>query len=413
MRFADLLRTAFNEIRANPLRSFFTLLGIMVSVTFLVAVIAIIEGMNAYVKENIADAVVGANAFQIRRTPLQIGQIDDEMWKRVQRRPIITLADVDVVRAAIPDAAAIGITTGFPPATANVVWGDQTLSGVTVYGITPPYQEVQDYEIDNGRPLTDVDVTERRSVVIIGHDVATQLLPDVDPVGRQVHIGGDLFTVIGVAAPKGSLLGQSFDGFVLIPFTRYEMLYGRRSTSVISVKMNDAADIAPAMARAEEAMRIAHHLRPSQEDNFSVETADALVDFWKKLTAVLFSVVPAMVAIGVVVGGIVIMNIMLMAVTERTREIGIRKAIGAKSRDVERQFLVESVLLSGLGGVLGVATGWGAALGVAALSPLPARITWWSVVVAIALGAGVGVVFGVYPARRASRLDPITALRAE
>jgi putative ABC transport system permease protein len=413
MRFTDLLRTALGEIFANKLRSFFTLLGIMVSVTFLVAVVAIIQGMNAYVKENIGNAVVGANAFQVRRTPLQVGQIDEEMWKRVQRRPLITLADVDVVKSAIPDAQAIGITTGFPPQTSDVVWGDQTLSGVTIYGITPPYQEVQDYQIDQGEPLADVDVQERRPVAVIGHDVATQLFPNTDPVGQQVYIGGQLFTIVGVAAAKGSLLGQSFDGFALIPFTRYEMLYGRNSTTIISVKMADAAAIAPAMQRAEEAMRLAHHLRPSQEDNFSVETADALIDFWKKLTAVLFSVVPAMVAIGVVVGGIVIMNIMLMAVTERTREIGIRKAIGAKSRDVERQFLVESVMLSALGGVLGVLAGWGAAEGVAAFSPLPARITLWSVAVAIALGAGVGVLFGVYPASRAAKLDPITALRAE
>ncbi|MCC7004234.1 MAG: FtsX-like permease family protein, partial [Gemmatimonadaceae bacterium] len=169
----------------------------------------------------------------------------------------------------------------------------------------------------------------------------------------------------------------------------------------------------PAMARAEEAMRVAHRLRPGEENDFSVETADALVDFWKQLTAVLFAVIPAVVAIGVVVGGIVIMNIMLMAVNERTREIGIRKAVGARARDIERQFLAETIMLSAMGGVIGVLSGWAFAFAISLLSPLPARISWWSVAVALALGAGIGVIFGVYPARRAARLDPITAMRSE
>jgi putative ABC transport system permease protein len=191
------------------------------------------------------------------------------------------------------------------------------------------------------------------------------------------------------------------------------MLYGRRATTTISVKMTEAVDVAPAMARAEEAMRIAHGLRPGQENDFSVETADALVNFWKTLTRVLFSVIPAVVAIGIVVGGIVIMNIMLMAVNERTREIGIRKAVGATRADISRQFFVETITLSSLGGALGVIGGWIFALLIATASPLPARVSYWSVLVALALGGTVGVIFGVYPARRAARLDPITALRAE
>jgi putative ABC transport system permease protein len=413
MRLTDLLSVAFGEIRANKLRSFFTLLGIIVSVAFLVAVVAIIQGMNAYVKENIAGAVVGTNAFQVRRTPIQVGFFDDEFMKRVQRRPRISMADADAVRAALPDAQDVGLTTGFPTPQSDVAWRDREVGDVLVFGVTPPYQEVQDYRFEAGGPLTDIDIAQRRPVVVLGHDIADKLFEGVTAVGQDVRLGGQHFQVIGVVAPKGKVLGQSFDAFALIPFTRYEMLYGRRLTTTISVKMRDAADVAPAMDRAEEAMRVSHHLRPGEENNFSLETAGALVDFWKQLTAVLFSVIPAVVAIGVVVGGIVIMNIMLMSVTERTREIGIRKAVGARSRDIERQFLAEAIALAMTGGVMGVLGGWGFAELVAAVSPLPARITAWSVLLAVSLGAGVGVLFGVYPARRAARLDPITALRAE
>ena len=413
MRMADVVLTALDQIRANKLRSFFTMLGINVSVAFLVAVVAIIQGMNAYVKENIAGAVIGANAFQVRRTPIQVGFFDDEMWKRVSRRPRITAGDADAVRLAIPEAAAVGVTSGWPTPQSEVIWRDRTLADVSVFGITPPYQEVQDYRIAKGRPLTDVDVIERRAVAVVGADIADKLFEGVEAVGQSVRLGGERVEIVGVIAAKGRVLGQSFDGFALLPITRYEMIYGRRLTTTVSVKMAEAKDVAGAMARAEEAMRVAHRLRPDQENNFSVETAAALVEFWKSLTAVLFSVIPAVVGIGVVVGGIVIMNIMLMAVTERTREIGIRKAVGARAHDIERQFLAEAITLASLGGVTGVAAGWAFAELVAAASPLPARVTWWSVALALSLGAGVGIVFGVYPARRAARLDPITALRAE
>ena len=413
MRSADVVTTAIDQIFANKLRSFFTLLGIIVSVAFLVAVVAIIQGMNAYVKDNIAGAVVGTNAFQVRRTPIQIGFFDDEMWKRVARRPRISLADAAAVRAAIPEAAAIGLTSGWPTPQSDLVWRDRTIADVLVFGITAPYQEVQDYRVARGRPLADIDLEQRRAVAVIGKDIAEKLFEQVDPVGQFLRLGGEQFEVVGVMAPKGRVLGQSFDAFALVPLTRYEMVFGRRLTTTVSVKMHEATEVAGAMHRAEEAMRVAHRLRPGMENNFSIETADALVDFWKSLTAVLFSVIPAVVAIGVVVGGIVIMNIMLMAVSERTREIGIRKAVGAKARDIERQFLAEAIALSSCGGLLGVAAGWSFAALIAAVSPLPARITWWSVVLAMGLGAGVGVLFGVYPARRAAKLDPITALRAE
>ena len=409
----DVIRTALAEIHANKLRSFFTLLGIIVSVAFLVAVVAVIQGMNAYVKENVANSLIGTNAFQIRRLPLQIGLFDDEAYKRLARRPVITRAEFEAVRAELLDAAAVALSSGFPTPLSNVQWRAREVGDVTIRGITAPYQDVQDYRIERGRPITDLDEEQRRAVVVLGHEVADKLFEATDPIGEEVRLGGERFEVIGVIASKGRVLGQSFDAIALVPLSRYEMIYGHRSTTSISVKMADAGSVASAMTRAEETMRLARQLRPGQVDDFSVETAEALVAFWKNLTTVLFSVIPAVVAIGVVVGGIVIMNIMLMVVTERTREIGIRKAMGARARDIERQFLAEAISLSLAGGVIGVVSGWAFATLVSAVSPLPARISWWSVALAVLLGAGVGVLFGVYPARRAARLEPITALRAE
>jgi len=283
-----------------------------------------------------------------------------------------------------------------------------------VFGVTAPYVVVQDYQFAAGEPLTDTDVRERRFVGVLGFDVADKLFGSpAQAVGQTIRVRGTQFTVKGVIAKKGTVLGQSWDGFVMLPLTTFEMVYGRRQTMVISVKMTTAVSVNDGMLRAEEAMRIAHRLRPSAEDDFTVDTGEGLIAFWAKLTRVIFTVVPAVVVIGIVVGGIVIMNIMLMSVTERTREIGVRKSLGASRRDIRRQFLAESMTLSLLGGVAGLVAGSGLAVLVQAATPLPARVTLWSVGVALSLGISVGVVFGVYPAMRAARLDPIEALRYE
>jgi len=414
MHFLEAITQALDAAWSHKLRSFFTLVGIIVSVAFLIAVVAIIQGMNAYVRDRIGGAIVGVNAFQVRRTPLAGGLIDDEEWKAIQRRPIIAPEDVPVVERAIPDAFAVGLQSGWPTPQADVVWGDKTVGDVQMFGVNASYQVVQDYTFASGDALTEVDDRERRPVIELGWDISDKLFGDPDfAVGKKLRIMGKQFTVKGVVAKKGTVLGISQDGFVMMPYSTFESLYGRRKTTVISVKMTDAAAVQPAMQRAEEAMRIAHRLRPSQVDDFSVSTSDAFVTFWENLTRVLFTVVPVVVAIGIVVGGIVIMNIMLMSVNERTREIGIRKSMGATRRDILNQFLAESVTLALLGGVAGLLAGGGLAFLVQLATPLPARITLWSVFLALGLGAGVGVVFGVYPATRAARLDPITALRAE
>ena len=414
MQLSEAVLQALQAAWSHKLRSFFTLLGIIVSVAFLVAVVAIIQGMNAYVRERIGGAIVGVNAFQVRRTPIAVGLIDDEAWRAIQRRPIIAPEDVPYVQRALPDARAIALQSGWPTPQADVVWRDKTIGDVFVFGVTAPFQVVQDYDFAAGEPLADLDVRERRPVVELGYDVSDKLFDaPAQAVGQKVRILGQQYLVKGVVAKKGNVLGQSWDGFVMMPLTTFEALYGRRKTSVISVKMPEARLVSEGMQRAEEAMRIAHRLRPGQPDDFAVDTADALVSFWQRLTSVLFTVIPTVVIIGIVVGGIVIMNIMLMSVNERTREIGIGKSLGARRRDILWQFLAEAVTLALLGGLFGLVAGTLLAGIVSLVSPLPARVTLLPVAAALGLGATAGIVFGVYPAVRAARLDPVVALRFE
>jgi putative ABC transport system permease protein len=394
MQLTEAILMALQAVWSHKLRSFFTLLGVIVSVGFLVAVVAVIQGMNAYVRDRIAGAIVGINAFQIRRDPIQFGFVDDEEWKRIQRRPIIAPEDIPYVERALPDAQAIALQSGWPTPINDVQWRDRTVGDAYVFGVTPPFVVVQDYTLAAGEPLTDVDLQQRRPVAVLGYDVADKLFGSpAFAVGHTIRVHGAQLAVKGVIARKGTVLGQSWDGFVMLPLSTFEAMYGRRQTTVISVKMSRAEQVGDGMQRAEEAMRIAHRLRPGAENDFTVDTA--------------------VVAIGIVVGGIVIMNIMLMSVTERTREIGIRKSLGASRRDIRRQFLAESITLSLLGGCAGLLAGAALAAVVQAASPLPARVTLWSVVVALGLGLSVGVVFGVFPALRAARLDPIEALRQE
>jgi putative ABC transport system permease protein len=343
-----------------------------------------------------------------------VGLLDEQQVREISKRPLISSEDAEAVRRAVPEARAVSLQSGWPTPISDVEHRNRTVGSVLIFGVTPPYQIVQDYQFAAGSPLTEPDIRERRPVAVIGYDVADKLF-DVPErgVGRKIRVAGNEVLVKGIIARKGRMLGQSFDGFILLPFSTFEAWYGRRRTTVVSVKMASAEAIPEAMSRAQEAMRVAHRLRPGEPDDFTVDKADALVAFWRQLTRLLFTAIPAVVCIGIVVGGIVIMNIMLMTVNERTREIGIRKSLGATRADIRRQFLIEAVVLTTIGGLQGVLGGWALAAAVSSLTPLPAKVTLWSVAVALALGAGAGIVFGVFPATRAARLDPITALRAE
>ncbi len=415
MPIYDAFLLALGTIWSHKLRSFFTLLGIIVSVTFLIAVLAIIAGLNAYVRENIVQAFTGSNTFQVRRQPLLFANRFDELeWQRIERRPLLTRADANAVAAALPDARTVAIQSGFPPPFTEVRWNSRHVDGVLTLGVTPGWHQIQEHRFAMGRPLSDVDDRQVRPVAVIGWDVYTQLMGEgIQPVGQRIRVNGTELTIVGVVGKRGTVLGQSRDNMILIPFDTFEGMFGRRKTTIVFVKMNDVGELPGAMARAEETMRVRHHLRPMQENDFSVETSDALVSFWKRLTGLLFAIIPSVVIIGVLVGGIVIMNIMLMSVNERTHEIGIRKSLGARRRDIRRQFLIEAVTMAVGGGLVGVVAGAAFAQLIAAVTPLPARVSLVSVVGALALGGVVGMVFGVVPAARAARLDPITALRAE
>ncbi|MBI1723568.1 MAG: ABC transporter permease, partial [Gemmatimonadetes bacterium] len=287
MPIADAFLLALRAIWSHKLRSFFTLLGIIVSVAFLVAVLAIIHGMNAYVRENIVQAIAGSNTFQVRRDPLLSGFNFDELeWKRIDRRPLVTREDAEAVERAIPDAVAVAMQTGFPPPFSELRWRGQSADGVITLGITPAWHRIQEHPWAFGHALTDVDVVQRRRVAVIGWDVYTALMGEsVQPIGQQVRVNGHEVTIVGVVAKRGTVLGQPRDNMILLPFTTFESFFGRRKTTVVFVKMGEVGQIPGAMARAEEAMRIRHHLRPMQDNDFTIEASDALVGFWTRLTS--------------------------------------------------------------------------------------------------------------------------------
>jgi putative ABC transport system permease protein len=414
MPFLEAVRLALSQIRAQKLKSFFTLLGVMIGVTFLIAVVSIVEGMGDYMEKDLVGKLMGVNTFELRHRPyINIGDVDEAEWRSYRTRPRLEIGDVEPVVSALPSG-----TRWYVMAQDRITAESRYTRPrvVEVYAVSGDYFEIKNLGLTSGRALGPVDHATAALNVVIGKDVAEAFFSGVSPLGRQIKLGGLPYTVVGVAEPQGSSFGQSFDRFVVAPYETPVKRLLNRSPRVIDgiiVQAPSAQLMEPLKEVVRQTMRTRHKLRPGQRDDFSITTSESTLAFWNKLKGYLVWAGVALPAIGLVVGAIVIMNIMLVAVAERTREVGIRKALGARRRDIMAQFLVESATLSVVGAAIGIALGFALAAFIAEISPLPASVAPWSIVVGILLGAGVGVVAGVYPASRASRLDPIAALRQE
>jgi putative ABC transport system permease protein len=414
MPFFEAIRLALQQIWVQKLKSFFTLLGVMIGVTFLIAVVSIVSGMSRYMTDQLVGKIMAVNSFELRSRPnFSIGNHDEQYYRDMRRRPRIKDVDIEPVAVALPDGvlwAAVGQD--------NLNIESRYVAKprlVQAYTVTEDYFTIKKMAPVAGRLFSPQEYERGMNVVVIGQDVADYFFPSLDPVGRQLTVRGLPYTVVGVMEKQGSAFGVSFDKFIIAPhnapLNRYVNTHG--VIDAIMIQTPSREGMLTAMEDVRQVMRARHHLRPAQKDDFELETSDSALEFWNKIKGYLVIAGVALPAIGLVVGAIVIMNIMLVAVAERTREIGIRKSLGAKRRDILSQFLVESATLSTVGAALGVITGFAFAKLIAALTPLPAAVELWSVLVGVGIGAGVGIVAGAYPASRASRLDPITALRAE
>jgi len=396
---------ALGAIRANKLRSFLTLLGTIIGVASVISVIAIVQGLNSFVSDKLLNA--GSNVFEIDK----FGFItSNDAYVEALRRPDITLDDADALRLSVPHA--VMVVAGDNRVT-RVHYRNKHVDGVQIRGRGPGYDVIDDLTIASGRHLTDTDDTHRELVCIIGPEIADELFPGMDPLDKDIRVGEQTLRVVGITVPKGKMLGQSQDRFVIMPIRTYLKIHNDRESIVIDIKSADQASLPIAVQEARNILRGRRHLAPGRPDNFGLTTADTWMDFYRQLTGGIFVVMIGMAAISLVVGGIVIMNIMLVSVTERTREIGIRKALGARSRDILAQFLVEATTLSLSGGVIGILAGVGLALLVRLATPLPAGVSLSALTLGIVMSSLVGIFFGSYPATRAAKLDPIEALRYE
>jgi putative ABC transport system permease protein len=413
MPFFEAIRLALGTLRVQKLKSFFTLIGVTISVMFLIAVVSIVQGMSKYVEEDFAGKFLGVNTFNVRSFPDIQNDVTEEQWREWQRRPHITIEDALAVREALPQDARWAMH--------DVVWGygsSQFAQGgprILAEAATADFFVIKDLTVTRGRAFTEQEDVLGAPVIVIGQEIAERYFPNLDPVGREIRVNRFPFQVIGVLEKQGTVFGFSLDRQVIAPF-HSEMsrltharnnLYGIVVQAPTPVAFNGLQEI------VRELMRKRHRLHPAQPDDFALESSESALGEWQTIKKYMVLAGTVLPAIGLVVGAIVIMNIMLVAVAERTREIGIRKSLGARRRDILAQFLVESATLSSVGALIGVALGIALSQGVAAVSPLPAAVAPWSIVVAVVIGAGVGIIAGAYPASRAARLDPILAMRSE
>jgi putative ABC transport system permease protein len=398
---------ALDAIWSAKLRSFMTVLGNIVAVTSIIAVVSLIQGLNASVKSAILNQA-GADSFNIQQFPITRS---DEEFDKVRSNPRISMDDMRAIRRYNSDliAAVMADSTG----RGRVTYRDKSIDNMQVQGVSPEYINFSSFDAERGRLMSATEVESARPVTVIGWQTADRLFGGADPIDKVIQIEGVHFRVLGVSAKRGSLLGQTQDEFAIIPLGQFRMMFGSRRSLSISVRPRDLSQISSTIDEATVALRAARRLKPKQSDNFGVFTSDTILDIYHSATNGIFAVLVGVVALSLVVGGIVIMNIMLMVVTERTREIGLRKALGARRSDIMAQMLTESVVLSIFGGILGTMLGAAIAIAISSFTPIPAAIEVWSVALGIGITALVGLVFGLYPAMRAAALDPIEALRKE
>ena len=402
----DSIAIALQAIWANKLRSFMTVLGNIVAVTSIVTVVTLIQGMNGMV----ADAIVsdiGADSFTVQRRPPIFNEDDEE---RARNNPLITIDEAEAIRRFSPLIASVVAQAS---QNASVSYRTEEVDNAQIQGVTSSYSDFSTFGVETGRMMSQVEVDRGQQVAMLGWGLADRLFGEINPLDKSIKIAGINFRVVGVSEQKGSFFGNSQDNYAVVPLGAYQRLFGARQSLQLMVKPTSTDVMPAAMDDATVALRVSRRLKPREPDNFGILTSETILNLYRQVTSGIFAVLVGIVALSLVVGGIVIMNIMLMVVSERTREIGLRKALGAKRKDIMTQVLTESITLSTFGGLIGIGLGSLAATAIAAFTPLPARLELWSVVLGIGITAAVGLFFGAYPASRAASLDPIEALRRE
>jgi len=409
MHTIEAIRIALQSLWVNKLRSVLTLLGVVIGVAAVIAVVTFVSGINDYVAQKIFN--LGADVFIIFKVSPAVTNVDH--YLEGEKRKDLTMEDYQAVAEACRECKYVGAVVRNE--TGKVKYAEQSISDTSVRGITPSMAPIYDTDLSAGRMLNETDLDNRLPVAVVGTDIVEHLMAGTDPLGKEIRVDGWTYQIIGVGAKKGSTLGQSADNYVMIPITAFLKQYGVHNNSIrISGKAISAGvPLDEAVDQVRAALRAKRHDQPGGEDSFDIETNASLLGIWTGFSQTFFIATIGIACISLVVGGIVIMNIMLVSVTERTREIGIRKALGARRADVLLQFLIESVTLSLTGGTLGVLFGVFIALTVTFLIGMPSAIKLWAVGAGLLVSASVGVFFGVYPARQAAKLDPIVALRFE
>jgi len=402
----ETLRLALDTLRAHKLRTFLTLLGVILAVTTLVAVMSVLNGLNVYVATKIAN--LGANAFIVDRFGIIT---NEEQWYKARKRPPLRPDDLDALSSQMKLASAV---VGEQQTVADVRYGNDLKEDVNILGATPFFAPLEAIDVASGRLLTESDEIHRSNVCIIGQDLVKQFFGGVDPIGKSIRPGQGQYEIVGVAKELGSVLGQSRDNFIMIPLGTYRKEWlGPDDSITIFIQARNPDFMPAAEDEARVILRSRHHVPYQHEDDFGIIEPSSLMSLWQDLTGNIFAIAVWVTSVFLVVGGIVIMNIMLASVTERTREIGLRKSLGARRRHILMQFLVESSLLSCLGGAMGVAAALALTYLVRATTPIPISTPFFAILIALFLSTAVGLFFGIYPAMRASRLDPIDALRVE